>query len=298
MWYILQPMTQEQGLVPVNPQHLSNAQREGSLSADAREVIDRPTNTRAVSLAHGTPFSDMVRDPLFVLLLIDNTPSMTELKVHTPTGVVDGIEMAWRAQNRVIDRLKEKSKRPEAIYLSTQILNSLGTMDPENVIVDSYHPLAQAVRLNSENFRSAGGSTPLYDRITQALSASLYETQGARDNRKGQPRTATLIITDGGDNASRFNTAADVAKLTKSMISNTIRRHILAGAGISRNGGEDFRRVFSEMGFPEQWIATADPDGINRIVDLFIEAGAEASSATPEKMLQLTAGGFKGIVPQ
>lgn len=287
----------ERGIVPVNPAHLNNAQREGALSAEAREVIDRRANTTAVALSHGTPFSDMVRDPLFVLLLVDNTPSMEELRIPGPNGRIEtGIEMAIRAQNKVIDRLLKKSKRPEAIYLSTQLFNSIDA-DPENVVVDSYHPLARAVRLDSENFQSRG-LTPLYDRAAQALSGALYETQGARDNRKGQARTATLIITDGLDNNSRINSPEDVAKIINSMIASTVRKHIVAGAGISRNGSDNFRDAFLKMGIPEAWIATADPAGIERIVDLFIEAAAEASHATPEQMLMLSDGGFKGITPQ
>lgn len=292
-------MIQERGgaLVPI---HLDNAQADGALSDRARRLMEE--NARAITLSHGADSSKMNDNPLLVLILADNSGSMNQKRAPRSESMVrtedddpnSNAEVVRKCQNNTIDGLL-KSPHPERIYLSTQVLNPIDR-NPEHVVIDPYHPLAQAVRLNRQNFR-AKGDTPLYDRVVQVFGTALYETQAAIDEWK-EPRTATLIISDGGDLGSRHR-AEDCAELAKSLLSSPTKRHILAAIGIS-DSLTDFRRIFLGMGIPDQWILTADatPEQIAAAINRFTQAASKAAEATQQQFLMLTDGGFKGITPQ
>lgn len=281
--------------------HLDNAQDEGDLSAEARRLLER--NAQAITLSHGVDTSQMDDEPLFVLVLADNSTSMNTKKDSRSGLMVDAephdpksnAETVRKCQNNAIEGLL-KSPHPERIYFSTQVLNS-PDHNPEHVVVDPYHPLAQAVKLDRENFVITG-ATPLYDRTVEVLGAALYETRLAIDDWKN-PRTATLIISDGEPTPGNTHTAADCAELAKSLLSSPTKRHIIAAIGID-DSYTDFRKTFLEMGVPEQWILTADatPQQIAAAINRFTKAASEAANATPEQFLMLTDGGFKGITPQ
>ncbi|MBT6690886.1 MAG: hypothetical protein HN929_11885 [Chloroflexi bacterium] len=114
-----------------------------------------------------------------------------------------------------------------------------------------YSPLAQAVRMDSNNYDPNHG-TPLYDETVVLLGAVLAKAQEFADNGI-VARTVTLIISDGADVHSRRNTPTDVAKLVKDMLKQ--ENHIVAAMGID-DGDTDFRQVFSEMGILDEWILT------------------------------------------
>lgn len=282
-------MTEQRGLVPI---HLENAQAEGDLSAKARRILEQ--NARAVTASLGTPTSEMDDDPLFVTVLVDNSGSMDKVN-DRKTGTTNA-DTACTCQNNTIDGLL-KSEHPERVYFSTQVLNSMD-VNPEHVVVDPYHPLAKAVRLNRENFHTAG-VTPLYQRTVEVLSTALYQTRQAIDDWKN-PRTATLIISDGADtDGGSEHQASDCTELVKSLLASPTKRHIVAAIGID-DGHTDFKATFIGMGIPEQWILTskATPEDIAKAVGLFTKAASQAASATQEKFLMLTDGGFRGVQTQ
>lgn len=295
-------MTEQRGgaLVPI---HLDNAQAEGALSGRARRLLEG--NAGTVILSQGTPASEMDDQPLLVTILADNSESMQTRK-DTRTGIMhnatdddpdSSVETVRKCQNNTIDGLL-RSEHPERIYLSTQVLNPLPPdYNPENVVVDPYHPLAKAVRLNRENFRTTG-ATPLYDRTVQVLAAALYGTQSAIDEWK-DPRTATLIISDGADYPGGQYTAQDCAEIVKNLLQGPTRRHIVAAIGID-DGHTDFTATFVEMGIPRQWILTASatPEDIAEAVGRFTRAASQAASADPQQFLLLTDGGFNQMVSQ
>lgn len=278
-------------LVPI---HLDNAQAEGDLSPRARGILEQ--NARAVTQSLGTPTSEMDDNPLFVTVLVDNSTSMDQ--INGSGSMETNADTACKCQNNTIDGLL-KSEHPERVYFSTQILNSFDG-NPEHVVVDPYHPLASAVRLNRENFRTAG-ATPLYKRTVEVLSAAHYQTRQAIDDWKN-PRTATLIISDGADydpHGDSGHQTSECAELVKNLLDSPTKRHIVAAIGID-DGHTDFKATFIGMGIPEQWILTSDatPEAIAKAVGLFTKAASQAASATQEKFLMLTEGGFRGVQAQ
>lgn len=233
--------------------YMDNAQAEGVLSEETRSLLERPSIQRQIMIARGTPASEIAGDDVtFVTILCDDSGSM---------AVVSDAVIAGHSS--VIDALRH-APNPEMIFVSTQLLNA-GVIDP-------YHPLAQAIRLDVMNYIPNEG-TPLVPRSIEVFGTVLLKAQEARDEWK-TVRTATLIMTDGEDTSNID--PKEVAKVTKDLLSTG--RHLVAGMGF---GGRSayFREIFTEMGIDPQWILTAgsSPQDILQGLGLFAKAATKAS---------------------
>jgi hypothetical protein len=149
-------------------------------------------------------------------------------------------EVVRSGHNLVIESLLA-SKQKDDVLVHTRYLNGL--------VLYPYTRLEDAVRMTGQNYDPDQG-TPLYDQTVVLLGTVLAK---AREfEAAGVPaRTITLLITDGADCHSALQTPAAV----KAIVSDLLRMetHIVAAMGIN-DGSTDFRRVFRQMGVPDQWI--------------------------------------------
>ena len=102
----------------------------------------------------------------------------------------------------------------------------------------------------------------------------LAKSQQFSDN--GVPvRTVTLILTDGGDSGSNA-WPAKVANVVKDMLK--AEMHIIAALGID-DGSTDFKKVFREMGIPDQWVLTPGntPTEIRKAFQVFSQSALRVS---------------------
>jgi hypothetical protein len=134
--------------------------------------------------------------------------------------------------------------------------------------------------LNTENYTLAGNGTPLYKQSLMTLGTVLTKVREERE-RGTNARAFTVIITDGGDNASGPVADHHVRELVSNLLESP-DDHIVAGLGI---GSPDyFEPIFRGMGIPSEWILTcpADAAAIRRLFRRIA------------KSLQLAAGGDAG----
>lgn len=179
--------------------------------------------------------------------------------------------------NLVIESLK-KSKQNADVLVHTRYLNGL--------VLSPYRPLEQAVLLDKHNY-SPGLSTPLYDQTVVLLATVLAKTRELEQN--GVPvRTVTLIITDGADCHSERLTAASVRPVIEDML--RMEKHIVAAMGLS-DGQTDFKRIFREMGVPDQWILTPrnSASDIRKAFHVFSQSAVRVSQGAAAS---LKLGGF------
>jgi hypothetical protein len=144
--------------------------------------------------------------------------------------------------------------------------------------------------MDAQNY-DANGGTPLFDETAKLLATVIAKTQDFKNNGI-QVRTITLILTDGEDCHSRTSSAADVAKIAKDMLRS--EEHIIAAMGFD-NGDCDFRKVFADMGIPNQWILTAasSPSEIRKAFQVFSQSAVRASQSAAH-FSQTSLGGFGG----
>ena len=71
--------------------------------------------------------------------------------------------------------------------------------------------------------------------------------------------------------------------------------HVIIGMGID-DGRTDFRRVFAEMGIPDEWILTpgSTPSEIRRAFRVVSQSAVRASQASAATFSQTALGAFGG----
>lgn len=176
-------------------------------------------------------------------------------------------EAVRSGHNLVIEALLQ-SKQREDVLVHTRYLNGF--------VLYPYRKLADAVRMTSQNYDPNMG-TPLYDQTVVLLGTVLAK---AREfEQSGVPaRAVTLIITDGADMHSALQTPASVRAVVEDMLK--MESHIVAAMGIA-DGGTDFRRVFGDMGIPDEWILTPGKtqSEIRKAFHSFSQSAVRASQA-------------------
>jgi hypothetical protein len=207
---------------------------------------------------------------LLVTILADDSGSID--------AIPGGASAVSQGHNRCLEALETEDDTEVLVH--TRYLNA-GTLSP-------YSPLATAARLSSENFRPNAGATPLYRQSVLTLGAVMAKAREQKDKGR-RVRAFTLLITDGGDNASGNVTAESVRFLVRDMLEFS-DDYIVAGMGIGQT--EYFRQIFRAMGIPEGWILTADatPEEIQGIFQKIARSLRLAAGGGDSGWLQLEAG--------
>jgi hypothetical protein len=239
---------------------LESCYREGTLSEESADAIAAvPRVYKEVATALGSDATDS--DVRLVTILVDDSESIRT--------ITRGIQAEEQGHDRLLAVLKRRELTQALVH--TRLLNQ-GAYSP-------YRPLSNARKLSPGLLRLSPAGTPLYLQSLLTLGSVIVKTRQQEEQRR-RIRTATLIITDGEDNASGDITARHVRFLVRDMME-FARNHIVAGMGI---GETDFHRVFRTMGIPERFIFTAGStaEDIETMFDAFADdlalaAGGEAS---------------------
>jgi len=172
---------------------------------------------------------------VLVTLLIDDSRSISS--AGNEQHIRDGY-------NLVLESLRA-SQSSDDVLLHVRYLNGS--------ILYPYCLLDNADEMDENNY-SAYGSTPLYDQTMIMLATVAAKVAEFAD--AGVPaRSISLIITDGADYGSVEHRASDVSGVMGEFLAQEM--NIVAAMGVS-DGHTDFRRVFADMGVPDNWILTTD----------------------------------------
>lgn len=256
---------------------LSQLFAESGLDDEAVEALDLTVDKLGPAINAGLGTVDIdeldVTEVTLVRLLVDDTGSI-QYGGNVQT-VIDG-------HNLVLDSLAQ-AKSAGAVLVSCQYITGGQVLYP-------FVPLAQAVRMNTSNYRADGNNTPLYD-MTGATLASVVAKMSEFEAAGVTVRGVTYVITDGADNNSRTHDSRSV----KSIVEGLLRResHIVGAVGIDDGGFTDFKAVFAGMGIPDQWILTPgnSPQEIRRAFNLISQSAVRASQAAGT-FSQTALGGF------
>lgn len=216
-------------------QLLTSALQEGSLSPTTFNALSAPDLGVQIQAALGVPVDHVQSSEVLLLtMLVDDSGSIDFVKGNT--------EAVRMGHNLVLDALTA-SKQGVDILAHTRYLNGF--------VLFPYSPIDQAIRMTPANYDPSLG-TPLYDQTAVTLGTVLAKIQDFA--RYGVPvRSVTLIITDGADLHSVRQTAATVRPMVEDLL--RAETNIVAAMGIT-DGVTDFRRVFTDMGVPDEWILT------------------------------------------
>ena len=248
-----------------------SALADGALSASALKALQVANYGAAIQANLGIIPGDVkASEVVLVSLLLDDSGSIED--AGNTGAMKDGV-------NGILDALAGAKKRDD-VLVYIELLNR-GLLQP-------YVLLKDASRLSAGNFRPYG-QTPLFAKSTQFLGAVIAKAQEFAMNGVAS-RTVSLIVTDGGDNASGKTRARDVAAILRDMLAT--ESHIIFGYGIS-DGVTDFKKVFSGMGVKPNSVLTSanDPKEIRRSFQLFSQSAVRASQ-NAQSFSKVAGGGF------
>lgn len=211
----------------------STLMTEGEISPEAlraTQVVDYGSAIQdAMGLSVGDPrFS--ASESAFLGVLVDDSSS---IRFAGNTGVI------IKGCNHLMDVL-QKTKQADSIMMMLEMLNK-GRFFPFSL-------LKNTKKLDASNYNPSGG-TPLYDKTAYMAECILAKRKESMDTAvpcRGQ----LLIITDGENVGSVHHTPQTVRALLESLL---LGENLVLAMGID-DGHTDFRRVFREMGIPDNCV--------------------------------------------
>lgn len=214
---------------------IGRAYADGELSRESADSL-RVVGNIAGELGPTLGVSGEAEDLLLVTTLVDDSTSIT-VAPYGPQAVRLG-------HNLCLDVLDGQFNRQVLVH--TRYLNT-GSLSP-------YTPVSAAPRLSENNYQPEVPHTPLHRQSVITLGSVMTKVRAEREQGH-RVRAFTLLVTDGGDNASGHITAEHVRFLVKDMLDFS-DDYIVGAMGIGNPQG--FRDIFTEMGVPKDWIMTPD----------------------------------------
>ena len=248
------------------------AQDEGLLSTTSLQALNVQDIGAQIQAGLGIAVDDVTASEVTLVTMMPDDSGSIRFSGNAQT--------VRAGHNTVLDALLATQQK-DNILAHTRYLNGH--------VLYPYRPIAQAIRMNQQNYDPNKG-TPLYDQTIVLLGTVLAKSQEFADN--GVPvRTVTLIITDGSDQHSCNATANKVASLVEDML--LAENHIIAAMGIDDGGNTDFHRVFKEMGIRDEWILTPGNNAkeIRQAFQLFSQSAVRVSQGAAS-FSQSSLGGF------
>lgn len=200
-------------------------------------------------------------------------------------GVIDdsgsirdrGNTQAVRDGYNVILEALTKSKSRDDTIVGASLFNQ-GVLHPVCALKDA--------RRLDEHFNPSGG-TPLFDRVIQTCELVVRKCKEFQDTGASF-RGVVVIVTDGNDQCSRA-TARDVKAVLEPLLTQEVISVIALGVD---DKSTDFRKVFADMGIPNELILTVnnDPSSIRNAFGVVSRATNAASQGA--SLSQTGLGGF------
>lgn len=209
----------------------STLMTEGEISPEALRTIQVVDYGSAIQDAMGLSANDVLASETALMgVLVDDSSS---IRFAGNTGVI------IKGCNHLMDVLG-KTKQADSIMMMLEMLNK-GQFFPFSL-------LKNVKKLDASNYNPSGG-TPLYDKTAYVAQCLLAKKSEFTDNAvpcRGQ----LLIVTDGENVGSVHHTAQTVRALIESLL---LGENLVLALGID-DGHTDFRRVFREMGIPDNCV--------------------------------------------
>lgn len=237
---------------------LTGAVDDGIISPASQQILVENINASVIAGAAGKDAEEIdAAEVTLVTVVIDDSNSISY------RGNADSI---IKGQNEMIQSLLN-SKQKDEIMIAQWKLGS------KSELMHSYVPVKDAELLNSKNYNPRSG-TALYDVWVDALSSNIAYAQTLAATGT-QVTSIAIILTDGMDEHSRKNTAADCASITQDVMKSEMFHLAFIGVG----NESSFRNVGKSMGFPDQSIlvASATESEIRKAINIASQSIIRAS---------------------
>lgn len=197
------------------------------MSAASVSVMVHNLNNVTLAGAAGIPADDLaMTSATLYVRIIDESASMSIYR------------------HELIDAANEELKALEDSKAANDLLMSTWVFSDKPKVLHSYVPLADVIRLDSNNYRADGPSTALYDTVRDAITSTVAYAQSLRDSGVNPLKVVVLILTDGEDNSS-----VTTVSTINSLITDLIRQEFYTPVFVAF--GFDGESVARQMGIPD-----------------------------------------------
>jgi hypothetical protein len=232
----------------------------GTISPQSSSLLSGDLGSVVIAGAAGKAMEDIeATDVTLITVLLDASSSIGSR----------GLEKAVRDGYNLLVHTFGNSRE------SDSILMALWTFNDDQKVVHSYVPVADAAKLDANNYRSSG-CTRLYDTWCSALAANIAYAQNLRDG--GTPcRSIVVVITDGEDVGSSRK-PSECARLSRDLLAS--EQFVLAFVGVGSD--VDFKAVASSMGIPDGCIEVqtrATPQTLHRAFQMVSQSAIRVSQS-------------------
>jgi len=238
---------------------MSPVDKNGKLFVDAESYGDISPESLAILKRFGVATKIKENTGLSAIRIEDNEVILVSILIDDSESIKfhNNAQAIIKGHNDAIKALN-KSRQKNNILFRTQYLNGY--------VLNDWVLLKNAKEMDESNYKPSG-TTPLYDASVVLLGSVIAEVQKAKQKGK-QARSASLIVTDGKDEASQEEcTANDVRVIVRDMTQDNTPEtveHTVAFMGIA-DGETDYEAVAHSMGIgvdDDQWILK--PDRVSR----------------------------------
>ena len=255
---------------------LDEAAAEGALSQASLGILGTLNAGFANGLGgFGVQDIGSVDDAFVGILVLDDSgsiqtamadPATAHLPPHRQRKI--SAEPAIREGHNLFLRELRSTGAADSMLIHTMLLC---TTKPVNDFV----LLEEAVELDDKNFKAEGGSTPLYEKIAEAIGLGVAKAQSL-----GGARLAIIVLTDGINNAGGVS-AVDCRVLVTEQVQN--KDHMIMGIvlGSSEHEAEFCAQTFRDIGLPDKMIKKVGEVTRESILEVFRTA-SKASKATSQ----------------
>ena len=254
----------------------ADATQTGDISQNALDTIQQHNLQGNINAALGVDVTELgMGESVIVTIDLDDSSSIRF------AGNAPVIRASYNDMLAAIEGAKARNN----VLVRTIQMNK-GQMHP-------YVSLKDATRLDTSNYNPSGW-TPLRDTLLTMLAGVLGKL--VQNKSVGvNTRSISGVITDGKDEGSREAKAKDIKVLVDDLLSDS-ETNIVFAMGID-DGSTDFRKVFGEMGIPDEWILTPQnsPSEIRAAFDLVSRTTQAASQSAQQFSAVATGGGFGGV---
>lgn len=241
------------------PALLETARESGLLSDHALSIL---LKADPIDLGIISPDGIRAREVTFAVVGADDSYSITDRGAGEFVAVGHNIGLVQSA----LDELGQRAA--SRVFLVTKPF--LGGL--VNGFVPLVDPQLQRLVLGT-NYNPTGNRTPLYDIVGDLIAAVYAKWQQFRAARI-KVRVFFAILSDGEDNGSCRFSDEDIHVL----ITELLQTGEVTFVGIGVGDMDFFRRVYSKMGIPMEWIRATD--NTNGIVEVMRTASSSLVSVS------------------
>jgi len=226
----------------------TGAAQSNEMSQDAAAIMVNSLNDTNILGCTGASFDELETDSVTLTsIIIDGSYSMKNNE-----------QTVRESYDELVIKAMADSKQSGSMLVSTRVFST------DQTILYGFKKVADIGKIGSQ-YRADGGSTRLYDAVVDAITGIRAYAKTLNDGGV-QTKCIIVVMSDGQDNDSQKNSAADAKKLAEDCIASEM--FYLTYVGFKTSPSDNLDAVAAMIGFPNAYTTGNTPSEIRKAMGL------------------------------